>query len=155
MKIAMTATLCAAALLAACMPVARPASQPHTPLPTLTRVDDGALVQEETIVVEKPTERSQPMLPQVSQAIADLAERLGVAPAEIEVVSVEAVVWPDGSLGCPQPGMLYPQVLQDGMRIRLGVAGVIYQYHSGERRAPFLCTNPGEPAPPGVGVGKN
>lgn len=95
------------------------------------------------------------MSPQVSQAITDLAERLGVTPEQIEVVSVEAVVWPDGSLGCPQPGMLYPQVLQEGMRIRLAVADVIYQYHSGERRAPFLCMNPGEPAPPGVGVGEN
>jgi hypothetical protein len=140
-------------MLAACTPVSRPAAQP--PLPTLTVVDDGSLVQEEHIVVEKPTERSQPMLPQVSEAIADLAGRLGVAPAQIEVVRVEAVVWPDGSLGCPQPGMLYPQVLQDGMRIRLAVAGVIYQYHSGERRAPFLCTNPSEPAPPGVEIGGN
>lgn len=157
MKIAMTAALCAATVLAACTPVTvtAPASQPYTPAPTLARVDDGSLVQEETIVVEKPTERNQPMSPLMSQAITDLAERLGVAPEQIEVVSAEAVVWPDGSLGCPQPGMLYPQVLQEGMRIRLAVAGVIYQYHSGERRAPFLCTNPSEPAPPGVGFGKN
>ncbi len=95
------------------------------------------------------------MLPPVSAAITDLAGRLGVAPAEIEVVSVEAVVWPDGSLGCPQPGMLYPQVLQEGMRIRLSAAGVLYQYHSGERRAPFLCENPTEPAPPGTSLGGN
>lgn len=95
------------------------------------------------------------MLPQVSEAMTDLAGRLGITPAQIEVVSVEAVVWPDGSLGCPQPEMLYPQVLQEGMRIRLAVAGVIYQYHSGGRRAPFLCENPTEPAPVGIGSGEN
>lgn len=153
MKVGMFIALSMAFVLVACTPVARPAAQP--PSPTLTVVDNGSLVQEENIVVVKPTERSQPMLPQVSAAIADLTERLGVTPAQIEVVSVEAVVWPDGSLGCPQPGMLYPQVLQDGMRIRLAVAGVIYQYHSGERRAPFLCENPAEPAPPGIGLGEN
>ena len=155
MKILGVVTTLTAITLAACTPVSQPAAtlaaQPAPP--TLTVVDDGLLVQEETIVVEKPTEGSQQMLPQVSEAIADLAGRLSVAPEQIAVVSVEAVVWPDGSLGCPQPGMMYPQVLQDGLRIRLAVEGVIYQYHSGGRRAPFLCEHPAEPAPPGVGIG--
>ena len=153
MKIGMSAALFTMIALVACTPVSQPAPSPQPSPPTLTVVEDGSIVQEDSIVVEKPTEGSQPMLPQVSEAIVDLAGRLGVAPQQLEVVSVEAVVWPDGSLGCPQPGMLYPQVVQDGMRIRLAVAGVIYEYHSGERRAPFLCSNPAEPAPPGTGLG--
>jgi hypothetical protein len=154
MKILVFATTLTVMTLAACTPVSQPATPAAQPAPpTLTVVEDGALVQEETIVVEKPTEGSQPMLPQVSEAIADLAGRLGVAPAQVAVVSVEAVVWPDGGLGCPQPGMMYPQVLQDGLRIRLAVDSVVYQYHSGGRRAPFLCEHPAEPAPPGVGIG--
>ena len=154
MKVWVFVTTLTALALAACTPVSQPAPPAAQPAPpTLAVVDAGLLVQEETIVVEKPTEGGQPMLPQVSEAIADLAGRLGVAPAQIEVVSVEAVVWPDGGLGCPQPGMMYPQVLQDGLRIQLAVDGVVYQYHSGGRRAPFLCEHPAEPAPPGVGVG--
>jgi hypothetical protein len=154
MKIWVFVTTLTAMTLVACTPVSHPAPPAAQPAPpTLTVADDGSLVQEETIVVEKPTEGRPPMLPQVSEAIADLAGRLGVAPAQIEVVSVEAVVWPDGGLGCPQPGMMYPQVLQDGLRIQLAVDGVVYQYHSGGRRAPFLCEHPAEPAPPGVGVG--
>lgn len=154
MKIWVFVTALTAMAITACTPVSRPADPAAQPAPpTLTVVDDGSLFQEEMIVVEKPTEGSQPMLPQVSEAIADLARRLDVAPEQIAVVSVEAVVWPDGGLGCPQPGMMYPQVLQDGLRVRLAVEGVVYQYHSGGRRAPFLCEHPAEPAPPGVGIG--
>jgi len=154
MKIRVFVTTLTTLTLVACTPVSQPAPPAAQPAPpTLTVVDDGVLIQEETIVVEKPTGGSQPMLPQVSEAIADLAGWLGVTPTHIEVVSVEAVVWPDGGLGCPQPGMMYPQVLQDGLRIRLAVESVVYQYHSGGRRAPFLCEHPAEPAPPGVGIG--
>lgn len=78
-------------------------------------------------------------LPQVEVAMADLAQRLGVAADAIDVVEVEAVTWPDGSLGCPQPDMAYTQVPQDGLRIRLRAGGETYAYHSGGGREPFLC----------------
>ncbi len=77
--------------------------------------------------------------PIVQQAIADLAARLNIAPDAITVLSVEAVTWPDSSLGCPQPGMAYLQVLVEGLRIRLSAEGALYEYHSGENIAPFLC----------------
>ena len=72
-------------------------------------------------------------------AIADLGQRLGVAGSAIEVVSVESVVWPDRSLGCPRPGMSYVQVQVDGARILLRHDGTTYAYHSGGGRGPFLC----------------
>jgi hypothetical protein len=80
--------------------------------------------------------------PVVVQAIQDLSTRLGIASDQISVVSAEPVVWPDGGLGCPQPGMVYPQVLRDGMRIILSAGGREYHYHNGEGRPPFLCENP-------------
>jgi hypothetical protein len=69
----------------------------------------------------------------------DLAGRLRIDPAEVEVVEVEAVVWPDGSLGCPQPDMAYVQVQKEGSLIRLRVGKSLYDYHSGGGRDPFLC----------------
>ncbi len=76
----------------------------------------------------------------VEQARADLAGRLGVPEAAITVVSAKPVTWPDSSLGCPQPGMAYLQVLTDGSRILLEHADRQYAYHSGGRSpAPFLC----------------
>ena len=80
--------------------------------------------------------------PFIDTAIADLAERLGVDPQEITTVSAVLVTWPDGSLGCPQPGMEYAQVLQDGSIIELRYAAKVYRYHSGGNRTPFLCDQP-------------
>lgn len=77
--------------------------------------------------------------PLISQAKEDLAERLDVPVEEIELLSFEEVVWGDTSMGCPQPGMRYLQVPQDGALIQLGVEGQVYDYHSGGSREPFLC----------------
>ncbi|MEV6282958.1 hypothetical protein [Kribbella sp. NPDC051770] len=80
------------------------------------------------------------MTPQ-EQAKTDLAERLGVFVDEITLVSAEEVTWPDSSLGCPEPGMMYAQVLTSGSRIVLTAGGRTYEYHAGGQRAPFLCEN--------------
>ncbi len=84
------------------------------------------------------------LAPLAALAIADLAGRLGIPEAEITVHSSETVVWPDGALGCPQPGMAYPQVLVDGYRILLSAQGAIYHYHGGGERGPFLCEDPAD-----------
>lgn len=78
----------------------------------------------------------------IALAVKDLAIRLHVSADQIAVLEVEAVVWPDSSLGCPKPGMVYTQVLQDGLRIRLGFGDQVYEYHSGGSRDPFLCEEP-------------
>lgn len=78
-------------------------------------------------------------------AVADLAERLGVAPDAVTLVSVDAVTWRDSSIGCPQRGMAYLQVLTEGVRIVLEVDGTRYRYHAGGGREPFYCTTPEEP----------
>jgi hypothetical protein len=77
--------------------------------------------------------------PLIIQAKEDLAKRLGIPTTEIELLSFEEVVWPDASLGCPQPGMRYKQVPYDGALIRLSVEGQVYDYHSGGSRGVFLC----------------
>lgn len=78
----------------------------------------------------------------VQAAREDLAQRLNISVEQIEVIEARAVVWPDGSIGCPQPGMAYVQVQQEGALVRLSAEGKIYAYHSGGGRAPFLCENP-------------
>lgn len=78
-------------------------------------------------------------------AAEDLADRLGVAVDVVEVTRVEEVTWRDASLGCPQPGMAYAQVLTNGTLVVLEVDGTTYEYHAGGPRAPFLCENPQAP----------
>ena len=95
---------------------------------------------------------SVPTESNVDIAVADLAARLDVDPSEIEIVSVEEVTWPDGSLGCPRPGMSYTQALVDGQLIVLAVDDTEYEYHSGRGGDPFYC--PADRAtPPAAGGG--
>jgi len=70
----------------------------------------------------------------VSLAKADLAERLGVSPSDVEVQSVKETEFRDASLGVPEPGKMYAQVITPGYIIRLEAKDVVYEYHgSGER----------------------
>lgn len=115
-----------------------PTTKPTTPPPPMSDP-----TEENTV----PTDASP-----VDIAVADLAERLDVDPADIEVVSIEEVTWPDGSLGCPEPGMAYTQALVDGSRIVLSVDDTEYEYHSGRGGDPFYC--PAERVtPPAAGGG--
>ena len=85
----------------------------------------------------------------VDMATEDLGKRLGVDASDIGVVSAEFVTWPDASLGCPQPGFQYMQVLTNGSRIELRVRKDTYHYHSGGNRRPFPCAEPsGKPPVP-------
>jgi hypothetical protein len=79
---------------------------------------------------------------QVAFAVANLATFLGIDQDQITVIGFAEVVWNDGSLGCPQPGFAYPQVLVDGMQILLEYDGEIFDYHAGGDRDPFLCVDP-------------
>ena len=73
------------------------------------------------------------------KAKKDLANRLSAKMDRINLLEVREVTWPDTSLGCPQPGRVYNQVLQDGLLIRLEVGGRMYFYHCAGDLDPFLC----------------
>ena len=124
--------------LAGCRPIsAQPEAAPNAPIVT-------AVPTEEELPV--PATQS-PITPDTQFAVADLAQRLGVDPNTIAVVRVEEVDWPDGSLGCPQPDMRYPQVLVNGVFIELSVDGQFYHYHGGGGRRPSLCVSKREVLP--------
>jgi hypothetical protein len=88
--------------------------------------------------------------PLVLKAKGDLAERLGIPLEEIKLLSFDEVVWPDSSLGCPQPGITYAQVPQDGTLIRLGVGMEMYFYHSDGGQTPFLCEGTSQIVPSAI-----
>ncbi len=60
----------------------------------------------------------------------ELADRLGVAASRLKAVSVEPVAWPDASLGCPQEGYAYAQVVTPGYRVVMEHDGQRYTYHT-------------------------
>jgi hypothetical protein len=77
----------------------------------------------------------------IDKATADLAQRLSIPASQIKLMEARKVVWPDASLGCPQPDVAYAQVPVDGLLIRLAVGKEMYLYHTGGTADPFLCEN--------------
>jgi hypothetical protein len=80
----------------------------------------------------------KPEAPLIEATRTDLAQRLNIAADQIQVRSVEARQWPDGSLGCPQPGMMYAQVISPGFQIILSAEGQEYDYRTDLQRV-LLC----------------
>jgi hypothetical protein len=88
---------------------------------------------------EESANRGQDAL---QRARDDLASRLNVDSGEISVIGAEAVDWSDASLGCPEPGKVYAQVITPGYRIVLEARGQRYEYHSdSEAKQLILCQN--------------
>jgi hypothetical protein len=117
-------------------------SEAGAPPKSVTEKDAPILVVDE---VYKP--HAADVKSQVNKAIQDLANRLDVLSDEIKVIRAENVTWRDGSLGCPQKGMMYTQALISGTLVVLGSGGVEYEYHSGSGRDPLYCAIPQTPAP--------
>lgn len=78
----------------------------------------------------------------LSNIVADMFARSGSKTDKINVIKMEAVTWPDGALGCPEPGMLYPQALVEGYWIILEIDGVRYDYRATQSGDYRLCENP-------------
>lgn len=74
--------------------------------------------------------------------VADAATRLGVDPSKVTIVDAHAETWSDGSLGCPQPGMMYTQALVDGYQVIVEANGTQLDYRVGGQGGFRLCENP-------------
>ncbi|MFW2404326.1 MAG: hypothetical protein ACN4GT_06120 [Gammaproteobacteria bacterium] len=71
---------------------------------------------------------------------------LSVPASEITLVSVEAKDFGDPSLGCPEPGMAYPQVITPGHRVILEADGRRFDVRvSGQHGR--ICRKPGRTGP--------
>jgi len=79
-------------------------------------------------------------------AAADAAERTGVPEEDVEMVRFEMVTWPDGALGCPEPGESYTMALVEGYRLVVGADGEELTYHGALGGDPFYCEDPQDPA---------
>jgi hypothetical protein len=76
----------------------------------------------------------------VRQAVvADAARRFQVAVDAVVLASAEQVTWGDGSLGCPEPGRSYTQVLVPGYRVTAITAAGRMLYHADTRGNVVTC----------------
>jgi hypothetical protein len=74
--------------------------------------------------------------------LADAAARTGVPVADITVVEATSVTWPNGALGCPQPGMMYTEMIVPGYHVIVEAGGKQLDYRFGMNGTPSLCENP-------------
>ncbi len=72
-------------------------------------------------------------------AVVDLAQRLGIAEGQVEVLENKVVNWSDGCVGCHFPDYVCTTAITKGLYIRLQVDDQIYYYHSAENRLPRMC----------------
>ncbi|WP_122262715.1 hypothetical protein [Ornithinimicrobium cerasi] len=115
---------------------------PITPPPALPG-DQGALPTGP--VPDQVVDRAD-----VQAAVAAEAQRRGVDVSAVSVAGFAEVTWTDGSLGCPQPGMMYTQALVPGHQLILEVDGQLASYHAAQGRDFAYCASPVPPAPGGL-----
>jgi len=78
----------------------------------------------------------------IDKAKDDLAQRLSISTTQINIIEAKEVTWSNSSLGCPQPGMGYADVLTPGYLILLNANGQDYEYHAGKAGSLTYCENP-------------
>lgn len=76
----------------------------------------------------------------VSSAAAALAADLGIGMADISHVSTMPTEWSDTSLGCPQPGQAYAQMVTPGYIITLMGNSTTYEVHTDQAGTAIVCT---------------
>lgn len=139
-------------LLTACM----------TETPTATVGPDPTAIPEVNMLpTPQPPDSpiSVPPTPQLSNALprelyGDLrnkvAQKLGVAPETLTMVQSEEVQWRNSSLGCPQKGMNYLQVITPGWRIIFEDQDGRWHYvHTSERTQNFIICKDSKTLEPG------
>lgn len=72
-------------------------------------------------------------------AVAAAAEHAGVDPSEVHIVQASHVTWPDGSLGCPEPGSVYTQALVPGWWIILDAGGKTVDVRATDNGSAKVC----------------
>lgn len=66
----------------------------------------------------------------VDAILGDAGARPGADAANVQLLNAQPVAWPDRSLGCPEPGRVYAQVMTPGWLVEVQVATTILEYHA-------------------------
>lgn len=116
------------ALLVACRPME---TESGAGAPAATATPEAAQPPAELPATETPATES-PAEAATAAPRAHLARELGVAEAEIEIVSVEATEFTDSCLGLGQPHESCLRANTPGWLVMLAVGGQVYEAHTDE-----------------------
>jgi hypothetical protein len=75
----------------------------------------------------------------LSPILNEAAKLANVPREQLVIVRAQAVVWNDGSLGCPEPGMVYTQALVNGYWVVIKAAEQTYDFRVGRGGSFRLC----------------
>lgn len=131
-----SAALLAAAIAASCA-MAGDQDKPSgaikaTPPRLPAQVPSSAPPQGKLVTAEVPPDL-------IEKVRADLAQRVGIAASAAKVVRAESIEWPNGALGCAEPGKMYTQAIVPGYVVELEHAGKTYSYHASKNGYFTLC----------------
>ena len=130
------AALLAAAVAASCA-VASDQDKPAPPIkatpPRLPeRVPSSAPPEGKLVTAEVPPDLIEKMR-------ADLAQRVGIKASAAKVTRAESIEWPNGAMGCPEPGKMYTQMIVPGYVVELEHEGKTYSYRAAKTGYFALC----------------
>jgi hypothetical protein len=131
-------------LLLGCNSIANPSAVNTTmPSPSITQMATTLPPQGDSTAMNpnSPTPATPGLQNLIKKAKEDLAQRLTISPNQIILVEATEAEWSDSSLGCPQPGIEYLQVITPGFRMVLEVYGTQYEYHSNRDTYILYCEN--------------
>ncbi len=93
--------------------------------------------QQETVPVERAAPGNLDSV--VDTALAHAAATTGLSADELELVRAESVTWPDGSLGCPRPDVVYTQAPVPGYRVQVRAQQRLLNYHADAKGYVIFC----------------
>ena len=100
----------------------------------------GVVLLARALGMEEPMNQEQA----TTAATHAASKYLNLPPEQFSVQNARAVDWPDSSLGCPQPGMMYLQVITPGFKVMLKAGEEIYPVHVGGTRAVVCARTAGD-----------
>ena len=115
----------------------KPTSTP-TPSPTPSPTPTSTPTPIPTPTMPSPT-LSPEMQEVADQATQIISKLLNISPDSIIIHEVQRVQWRDTSLGCPQPGMMYAQVITPGYLVRAESNGKTLEVHMNDRGHGIIC----------------
>ncbi len=112
-------------------PTAMPTQAPVT---TPTQAPTTEPTKSAEVPVTNPEERRA-----VMAARRALAKERNVQAEDLRLVSIEQQEWSDSSLGCPEPGMMYAQVITPGYLVVFETGGDRYEVHTDKNGRAVFC----------------
>lgn len=113
--------------------------KPKPTLPTEIVADDTQESQtgENNMANTNLSNKEQNLVDKAKTMLTELRQNLKAD--DIKLVSIKSQEWSDGSLGCPEPGGMYIQMITSGYIIILEADNSLYQFNTDTRQTVKLC----------------